>query len=510
MSESPKLFVSFSSKDQKEVRELFSNLRTQNIHVWDYSKYGEELPLAQRVDAALAERIDSCEYFIAVVSANSTDENVGRYTHFEVQYAINSGMLQHHRILPILIATNPPEKWRGAYKALESIQRIEINPDNHNNYEGAIRRICDYLNMPYILFYLGDSRVFFSQNFLHEMESLDLSNAAYSERIQIMNCCAERVLNGEWAEAKRLVSLFLALCSYENPERQFYYPQIIKGVCELQLEEFSDAEQTFLQATTHPVHDENSFGGLGHTYFCQQRYDEALLAYRKALELHPEDKDIEFNILSVLIHKGKLIKDETLLDHFDLSGLVLEDYTKVVKVRGIINLQMGKYEAALNNFKSMADKGLLDAASTIYYYRTLEVSGQVNEAIELLRSEAGRLDDINLYHHLADVYWKAGRIDEALEVYRSKLCRPENRTRQYLIDYARILNKVGDSKVKKKVRKVCKQVLDRTNFSNATLTNKDFYYMGFANYLLGNYERAQYDYERSSGYFSKYYDELEL
>jgi hypothetical protein len=70
MPNSPKIFISFSSKDQREVRELFSKLSEQNIQVWDYSKYGQELPLAQNVDTALAKQIDACDYFIALISAN--------------------------------------------------------------------------------------------------------------------------------------------------------------------------------------------------------------------------------------------------------------------------------------------------------------------------------------------------------------------------------------------------------------------------------------------------------
>ncbi len=509
MQDSPKLFISFSSQDQKEVRELFSSLKAQNINVWDYSKYGQELPLAQYVDAALAERIDSCEYFIAVVSANSTDENIGRYTHFEVQYAMDSGMLQQHRILPVLMVNSPPEKWYGAYKQMEPILRIEINPHTQANFEDAIRRICDYLGMPYIPSFLGNSQVFFSKSFLNEMAALNLSNAAYSERMRIMNHCAEKILNEEWAEAKGLVSLFLTLCSYENPETQFYYPQIIKGVCQLQLGEFCNAEQTFLQATKHPSRDENSFGGLGHSYFCQQRYNEALSAFQQALELHPKDNYIEFNILSTFTHMGKAIKDETILDRFDLDELSLQDYIKVLKMRGIINLQRGRYGAAIEDFKLMNEKGLLDAASVIYYCRALTVSGRFDEGIRLLRSEAVRLDDINLYHHLADAYWNVGSREEALEIYKSKLCHPKNWTRQYLIEYARMLNSVSNSNDRKKMRKVCKQVLDQAYFPTFNLTREDFYYMGFANYLLGNQERAQYDYDRSSRCF-KYYDELEL
>ena len=75
-----------------------------------------------------------------------------------------------------------------------------------------------------------------------------------------------------------------------------------------------------------------------------------------------------------------------------------------------------------------------------------------------------------------------------------------------MVEYARILNAAGD---KRMLRDVCEMVLSRKYFKNPR-TNEDFYYDGFANYLLGNHERARYDYERCSGFIEKYYDELEL
>jgi Flp pilus assembly protein TadD len=74
--------------------------------------------------------------------------------------------------------------------------------------------------------------------------------------------------------------LFLTLSAFKLPGVSFYYPQIIKGVCELQAGHFETAERTFAQATEHPLHDENSFSGLGHAYFYQHRCDEAIAAFR--------------------------------------------------------------------------------------------------------------------------------------------------------------------------------------------------------------------------------------
>jgi hypothetical protein len=76
------------------------------------------------------------------------------------------------------------------------------------------------------------------------------------------------------------------------------------------------------------------------------------------------------------------------------------------------------------------------------------------------------------------------------------------------VEHARILKAVGGATNLAKMREVCTQVLDSMIFGDSPLTTHDFYYMGFANYLLGNYEFANYDYERSGGLF-KYYNGFE-
>lgn len=507
MTHDLKLFVSFSSRDQNAVRMLFSSLTVQHVDVWDYSREGEKLPLAQPVEESLAEKIRLCDYFLAVVSASSTDALLGRYTEFEVQSAIGAGLLERCRLLPILLVTSPPAEWRGAYKGLEGLLRVELNPADQRQFDDAIRRICEYLSVPYVPPILNDPRVFFSRRFQQEMNSQKVTPAEYVDLMNIIIGSAEKVAQNQWEEAGRLISLFLTLAAFKLPGVRFYYPQIIKGVCELQAGRFETAERTFAQATEHPMHDENSFGGLGHAYFYQHRYDEALAAFRKALDLQPADKSIEFNIMGALLHAAAHVGGVNLPDTLDRAELPPEDRIKVDKMKGIALIGRGEYEDAVEVFELIANRAQLDAASAIYYARALEACGRVNDAIALLRSEATRQDDLNLYHHLADAYLRVGIIREGLRVYKDRLCRPGCRTRQYLVEYARILNAVDGVMNGVKMREVCGQVLDQKIFGDSPPTAEDFYYMGFANYLLGNHELARYDYERSGRLF-KYYNKF--
>lgn len=505
MTRDLKLFVSFSSRDQNAVRMLFSALALQHVDVWDYSREGDKLPLAQLVEESLAKKIALCDYFIAVVSANSTDSILGRYSDFEVHRAIEDGMADRQRLLPLLLVTNPPGKWRGAYKGLEGLLRVELNPSEQGQFDDAIRRICEYLSVPYVPPILLDPRVFFSRRFQQELNSQKLTTADYWELMKIIIGSAEKVAQTKWEEGGRLVSLFLELSNFKVPLACFYYPQIIKGVCELQAGRFKSAELTFAQATEHPLHDENSFGGLGHAYFYQHRYDEALTAFRKALELQPTDRNIEFNILGALLHAVAPVGGVTIPDTFDDPRLSSEDHIKVSKLKGIALIGRGEYEDAIKVFELMVSRTPLDAASTIYYSRALEACGRMDDALVLLHREAARLGDLNLYHHLADAYLKAEMIVEALHLYKNKLCVHGCQTRQYLVEYAHVLNAVGGATNQALLREVCGQVLDPRNFDGSPATAEDFYYMGFANYLLGRHTLARYDYERSGRLF-EYYD----
>jgi hypothetical protein len=119
VKEFPKVFISFSSRDRIFARKLFYRLKSQGIDVWDYSPRGEEIPLANPITEYLEKQIDASDYFIAVASASSTDKDIGRFTHHEVTAAIRKGMLSGNRILPVVLSTDPPVRWSGAFEALQ-------------------------------------------------------------------------------------------------------------------------------------------------------------------------------------------------------------------------------------------------------------------------------------------------------------------------------------------------------------------------------------------------------
>jgi tetratricopeptide (TPR) repeat protein len=176
-------------------------------------------------------------------------------------------------------------------------------------------------------------------------------------------------------------------------------------------------------------------------------------------------------------------------------------------LKGIFLLHQGRAEAALGVFESLYAQQVADPVAAAYRAMALERLGRIREAIVLLRQETRRFDDTNLHHRLADLLLKAGEVSAALAIYREKLCAPERRKRQYLIEYARVLVTTRRDPENRVVPELCKTALSRASMGYPQ-TNEDFFYDGFANYMIGRHERARYDFERSSGFCEFYYQDL--
>jgi tetratricopeptide (TPR) repeat protein len=511
MPQPPKIFVSFSSRDIAIARKLFYSLKSQQLDVWDYSRPGEEIPLGTRIQEVLERQIDGCDYMIALLSANSMDPAIGRFTRHEIEYAIARGIIERGRLLPLQLAGSPAPPWGGVYAQLQDRLFGELDPGDRRKYEEAIALVCRRLNWPYTPPFLGDPRLPFAGRFEREVAGMQktLPNAVFVDLMSTINDFVHAYNDGDWPEADRLISHFLLLWRYKVRKPEPYYPKIIQGVCQLHLGRFAEAEETFFEAARHPSRDENCFGGLGQVYVRTRRYVEAQAAFEMALEVCPPDRnwEIRFNILGSRLESGSGSGDAGLFDEVDLASATPDDRKRILTLKGIFLLQQGRAEAALEEFESLYSGQTADPVAAAYRAMALERLGRIREAIVLLRQETRRLDDTNLYHRLADLLLKAGEVSAALSIYREKLCTPERRKRQYLVEYARILVTTRRDPDGQVVPELCKTALSRASMGYPQ-TNEDFFYDGFANYMIGRHERARYDFERSSGFCEFYYQDL--
>ena len=512
-----RVFISFSGQDRPKIRKLFSALQLQKADVWDYSDEGQELPLGHDLSDALKEKIDSCEYFIAIISASSIDETIGFDPRLEVQYAIESGKAERNRILPVILSDAPAE-WMNLYERLRRLVRVHFDNDSTPKFNDSIRRICDWLNIAYIPTSLRDPRVFFAELLLKELEDNDLENSRFVELREVADSCAQEFLAGNWSQVKAKIDLFLGIVTQKIPSAGFYYVHVIKGIAELELGKIEEAEQTFLRATTNQTPESNpllflGFAGLGQVYLIQGRRQEAFEVFQKAKEIEPSDQSdayLQFNYIGAILSAGgTLLDDDSVLELFDLSKLPAAERMNVFTLIAEAKYKRGDYYGAIRAFDGV-DWNELSEAAAAYYALALQASYQHEAAIELLRFTANKLKTPTLYHHLANTYHIVGDIQHCLRIYEDVLWyvqEPISFARQILVEYAQLVRQVKDGAIK--ARLACERAIDEQVLPNPQ-THADWFYAGFAYHLLGQSEIARHYFKKSSDFASSYYDELEL
>lgn len=505
------VFISFSSKDLP-VGKLFSALQSQSIKVWDYSAEGQELAVGHRLSSLLKSKIDSCEYFIAVISPNSLNRAIGETPIFEVEYAIASGKAANNRLLPLLL--NDPSQWLETYPELKHDPTLGdvFDYQNEDRFENTVRRICEWLAVKYVPTSLRDKRAFFSDLLLAEIEHQEMTKAEFVKLILESNHFGRHMLNEEWSDALDSIGLLAGIAKRMVPPVSLHYLLVMRGLCQLQLNQLTSAEQTFLEATTG--HDLRSnpllglgYAGLGHTYAAMERFYESLTAFQKAVEFASDDY-LHFTHQAAILNAGGKTIDESVFDIFDNRTAAPEERLKLLTLKGALHYRKREYREAIRIFRDLSVDEL-DENSAIFYALALKDNGEFENAVDVLFYAANRIKSTNLYHYLADTFWAAGESILALAVFEDFLCvitTPSDYARQLLVEYARMLRTI-DGNDSAKARQACERAVDLTLLP-PTQSKADYFFIGFAQYLLGNKEAAKFFFDNSSGFSTEYYDRL--
>ena len=137
------------------------------------------------------------------------------------------------------------------------------------------------------------------------------------------------------------------------------------------------------------------YSALGYTYEQQKQYKNAITAYRKAIEL----------------------------DHDNLDA-----------IRGLAQNLMndGQTDAALEQYKIIADANPEDAQTYLRMAEIYRKSGKFDQALESLKKARSMVQDsIEVPYNMAAVYQAQGRYDEAIQVLQDLLKKTEKTDNSY-------------------------------------------------------------------------------
>ena len=386
----PKVFLSFATEDLDFVTKFFARLKKLEIDVWDYSNRDEEIELGAKIKESLANRILCSDYFIPIVSKSSVA--LGKSC---IQYEVKFAVQKNKKCLPIVIFQQKPSNWNGAFELINDRKYLEMDHDDDMNFEEKICVLCGYLNVIYHPDTTDHTRLPLYKNLQKEIKSKFNEISVLGERylyeklMIIVNQFNLSYSLGQWKKSLDLINYFLAFSEYEIKKVIFYYPFIVKGACELQLNLVEDAEITFTKTITYVNADENAFGGMGQVYFRQNKFDKALTQYKIALSKCPlgNESEILYNILLTAIEildnvesvesKDLVFEANYIINSSDyIARLVSNEFltgkdgVRIKYLIGLAFLKTKKYEEAYRYFINIYENEIFDL-QTVFFKKEL-------------------------------------------------------------------------------------------------------------------------------------------
>lgn len=258
-----------------------------------------------------------------------------------------------------------------------------------------------------------------------------------------------------------------------NEENKIEIQEKIKELEQLQSQN-NDASQEDFEESEQEIEDEDQYEKSvedyykeGRAYIEEEKYEEAVKCLEETIKLEPEDADNYYWCALAKYNNGQ--DKDALKDLASGIKLLPEDICYYYNLRGDINKDLGKYEAARKNYQKAineADEGF-----------------DVNEVKETLTE----IDEIQAqeYFEKGKKYFNKDKYEEAIEYFeKSKNLVPTNDNYIYWCGEAKYWNNQDEEAIK--------------DFDNAIELNpipKYYYRRGHSKYFLERYEEAIEDYK---------------
>ncbi|MBK7381971.1 MAG: TIR domain-containing protein [Flavobacteriales bacterium] len=491
-------FVSFSSRDLPHVREVMTALAQQGIERWDYSDEIQHIEAGTVIGDRLRQEIDASDLIIAIVSSNSTDPAIGRFTHLELEYAIQQGKLDGDRIIPIRLSDAPNTGWPGCYGQLPDRLHLEFKLEDPESYVRMSADICLRAKVTYVPPIVAHHRLPFWKEFRDEVRDMAHSNHQHVGMMMVLGKFNEYHRLGRHENAYLMIQHFLSLCRYNLPKAAVFYPWLVKAVCELHNGLQQEAEKSLGVAGAIRPNDRNILAL--HAVLCEQRGDlERALDFRERSLKHanPENKrDEKINLAKALLSLGRALPRDlaTFLHAVDVADMDARERAVVGTIQAMHLYAQGRTEEAYARYDAIERSGQPSATSIQMRSRCRFDAGDHKTGMSILTEGIRRaekdpvIQPEPLWMELAQRHQQLSSPGEAIRICKDRL--KEQLAPEWRIRYADLLVELG---AQRDAEQASETVLK--DLFPAELAPK-FQLAAKANGILGRTDRARYDQER--------------
>ncbi len=338
MATDPFFFVSFSSRDQKYVREIISALKGQGLNVWDTSDIEEGIRLGGNLKDELEDKVDQCTHMISVLSRNSLDPEIGRYCVLERAYALTRHDENKLYIFPVVIGNSHELVLDNTCLNLQETFWYDFKLTPECIVEFTVK-ICKAIDKQYVPQIDAHPNLPFRNAFRKEIAGIDHSVKGYTDLMIIMGEFNENYKTGvrDIKRALFLVDYFIRTCEYRKTEYRPFYPWIVKAVCETDLGNYDNALANYEIAKT--IHPENQdvIGGIGSVYIKTFLYQKAADCFRYIL-INNKNEDVTNARINLIIAELMMGVQISHTDEKFLFGVNIDNYADDLKTN-ILNAQ---------------------------------------------------------------------------------------------------------------------------------------------------------------------------
>jgi tetratricopeptide (TPR) repeat protein len=163
------------------------------------------------------------------------------------------------------------------------------------------------------------------------------------------------------------------------------------------------------------------------------KFDEAVNHYRSALQIEPNNANIHFNLANVLQSQGKF--DEA-VSHYRRALQIRPKHANAQNNLANLLSQQGNFDEAISHYRQIMQIKPNDAITYNNLGALLEQQGKLDEAIEHYGTALRiRPDFAEAHYNLVSTFASQGRLDEAFRYYRQVL--------QVMLEDAELYNSLG-------------------------------------------------------------------
>jgi tetratricopeptide (TPR) repeat protein len=205
------------------------------------------------------------------------------------------------------------------------------------------------------------------------------------------------------------------------------FPKIAIGICagiilllcaaltKTQITYWKNSETLFGHAIK--VTDKNyiAHNNLGYFYSHEERYDEAIAAYKKSLEIQPAFEDAHNNLGFAL---GKIGRHNEAIAYYRMALKIKPDLVEAHNNLGNSLAEIGKADEAIEHYEIALAKNPKHADAHNNYGIALAMKGKYDEAIRHFeKSLESKPDNAGAHSNLGNAYAVQGKFDEAMKHY---------------------------------------------------------------------------------------------